>query len=176
MDSSPPYLSILGVFALLSVLAVGGGAAVLPETKALTITHFHWLADDEFRDIYGLGQLSPGPNMLMVIAIGYWVAGYPGAALAFFGFFLPSSFICFGAARLWNRFEGSQWRLAIQRGMAPIVVGLMGAGTVSVAKVAIEGWITAVLALAVFGVLLARKINPAYLVAVGGVIGYFFLV
>lgn len=176
MDSSPPYLSILGVFALLSVLAVGGGAAVLPETKMLTITDYHWLADDEFRDIYGLGQLSPGPNMLMVIAIGYWVAGYPGAGLAFVGFFLPSSVICFGASRLWNRFEGSEWRLAVQRGMAPIVVGLMGAGTISVAKVAIEGWITAALALGVFAILLARKINPALLILVGAVIGYFFLV
>lgn len=176
MDSSPPYLSIFGVFAILSVLAVGGGAAVLPETKALTITHFHWLADDEFRDIYGLGQLSPGPNMLMVIAIGYWVAGYPGAALAFVGFFAPSSIICFGASRLWNRFEGSEWRLAVQRGMAPIVVGLMAAGTVSVARVAIEGWITTALALSVFVILLVRKINPALLILVGAVIGYFFLV
>lgn len=60
--------------------------------------------------------------------------------------------------------------------MAPIVVGLMAAGTISVAKVAIEGWITAGLALAVFGILLARKINPAYLVGAGGVVGYFFLV
>lgn len=173
MDS--PYLSILGVFSLLSVLAIGGGAAVLPETKALTIGHYHWLTDDQFRDIYGLGQLAPGPNMLMVIAIGFYVAGYPGAALAFFGFFVPASVICFGASRLWNRFEGSPWRLAVQRGMAPIVVGLMGAGTVAVAKTAISGWITVALALGVFAVLLARKINPALLILAGGVVGYFFL-
>ena len=59
--------------------------------------------------------------------------------------------------------------------MAPIVVGLMGAGTIAVAKTAISGCITVALALGVFGVLLARKINPALLILVGGVVGYFFL-
>jgi chromate transporter len=55
--SSPGHsnLDLLGVFSLLSVLAVGGGTAVLPEMKTLTVDSYHWLSDDQFRDMYILG-------------------------------------------------------------------------------------------------------------------------
>ena len=93
-------IDILGVFSLLSILAVGGGTAVLPEMKAMTVEVHGWLTDSQFRDVYSLGQLAPGPNMLMVIVIGYHVAGTLGAVLAFTGFFLPASALTSGAIRI----------------------------------------------------------------------------
>lgn len=169
-------LSLLGVFSLLSVLAIGGGTAILPEMKELTINSHHWLTEDQFRDIYGLGQIAPGPNMLMVIVVGYHVSGWVGALIAFAGFFLPASLICFAVSRLWNRFEGSPWRLAVQHGLAPIAIGLMIAGIVAIARTAIEGVTTVLLAVAVFAILyFGRKINPAILVIAGGVIGAIIL-
>ncbi|MDF2620677.1 MAG: Chromate transporter [Xanthobacteraceae bacterium] len=165
-------LSVLGVFALLSILAVGGGAAVLPETKALVVESHHWLTDDGFRDIYGLGQVVPGPNMLMVIVIGYHVTGYVGALLAFLGFFVPAGVISWGASRVWDHFEGSPWRRSLQQGMAPLVVGLMAAGTISIARTAIDGTLTILIAVAVFaGVYFVKKVNPAILVLGGGLVG-----
>lgn len=165
--------TVLGVFSLLSVLAVGGGTAVLPEMKALTVTTHQWLTDDQFRNIYGLGQIAPGPNMLMVIVIGYHVAGLPGAALAFAGFFGPASVLAFAASRVWNRFEGSPWRLSVQRGLAPLAVGLMAAGTIAIARTAITGPATIALAAAVFGILYFTRTNPALLILAGGVAGLF---
>ncbi|MBS7543154.1 chromate transporter [Ancylobacter oerskovii] len=165
-------LSVLGVFSLLSILAVGGGAAVLPETKALVIDSHHWLTEDQFRDIYGLGQVVPGPNMLMVMVIGYHVTGFLGALLAYLGFFLPAGAISLGASRLWDHFEGSPWRAALQRGMAPLVVGLMAAGAISIARTAIEGTMTVAIAIAVFlGVYFVKRVNPALLVLAGGLVG-----
>ncbi|MBS9477215.1 MULTISPECIES: chromate transporter [Ancylobacter] len=165
-------LSVLAVFSLLSVLAVGGGAAVLPETKALVVDAHHWLNDDQFRDIYGLGQVVPGPNMLMVMVIGYHVTGYTGALLAFLGFFVPAGVISWGASRVWDHFEGSPWRASLQKGMAPLVVGLMAAGAISIAKTAIDGALTVAIAVAVFlGVYFVKKVNPAFFVLGGGVVG-----
>lgn len=169
-------LSIFGVFSLLSVLAVGGGTAVLPEMKALVVDGHHWLTDDQFRDIYGLGQVAPGPNMLMVMVIGYHVSGYLGALLAFIGFFLPASLISLGASRLWDHFEGSPWRQSLQLGMAPLVIGLMAAGTIAIARTAIEGATTIALAIAVFlGIWFVKKINPALFILASGVFGFFAL-
>ncbi len=37
------------VFSLLSVLAVGGGTAVLPEMQHLTVDSYHWLTDAQGR-------------------------------------------------------------------------------------------------------------------------------
>ena len=165
-------LTVLGVFSLLSVLAVGGGAAVLPETKALVVDTHHWLTDDQFRDIYGLGQVVPGPNMLMVMVIGYHVSGYFGALLAYLGFFVPAGLISWGASRIWDHFEGSPWRRSLQEGLAPLVVGLMAAGTISIARTAIDGATTIAIAIAVFlGVRFVKKVNPAIFVLGGGVVG-----
>ncbi len=168
--------SILGVFALLSVLAVGGGTAVLPEMQALTVDQHHWVTDDQFRDIYSLGQLAPGPNMLMVIVLGYHVAGYPGAFLAFAGFFLPACFITWVTSRVWDHFGASPWRIAVQRGMAPVVIGLMAAGTIAVARTAITNTTAIALAVIVFVALyFGKKINPALLIIAGGGAGWLFL-
>lgn len=171
-----PLLQLLGVFALLSILAVGGGTAVLPEMKHLTVDEQHWLTDAQFRDVYSIGQIAPGPNMLMVIVLGYKVSGIAGAAVAFSAFFFPCCLIAWGTSRVWDHFDGSPWRLALQRGMAPLVVGLMAAGMVAIARTAIINLETVGVATAVFVVLyFGKKINPALLILAGGVFGWIFL-
>lgn len=165
-------LSLLGVFGLLSVLAVGGGTAVLPEMKTLVVDQHHWLTSDQFGQIYSLGQLAPGPNMLMVSVIGYRVAGYAGAAAALLGFFVPAGLIMFLCGRIWDRFEDSPWKEAVQRGLAPLTIGLMLAGTWVLAKTVILGPSTAIIAVVVTGILLARHVNPALLIFGGGIVGY----
>lgn len=165
-------LSILSVFGLLSVLAVGGGTAVLPEMKELVVNQHHWLTSDQFGQIYSLGQLSPGPNMLMVAVIGYHVAGYAGALAALIGFFAPAGVIMFICGRYWDRFADSPWKVAVQRGLAPLTIGLMLAGTWVLAKTVILGPSTAAIAVVVTGILLLKHINPALLIFGGGIVGY----
>ncbi|MEO6847944.1 MAG: chromate transporter [Chthoniobacterales bacterium] len=167
---------ILAVFSLLSILAVGGGTAVLPEMKHLTIEAHPWLTDAEFRDIYSLGQLAPGPNMLMVVVIGFHIAGIAGAMLAFFGFFLPSGLITWGTSRVWDHFEKSPWRECLQKALAPVIVGLMAAGLIAIARTTISNELTIVIAVSTFVLLyFGRKINPALLIIGGGIVGVFFL-
>jgi chromate transporter len=165
-------LQILGVFSLLSILAVGGGTAVLPEMKALTVNQLHWLTPEQFGQIYSLGQLAPGPNMLMVSVIGYRVAGYPGAAAALVGFFLPAGLLTFGVARVWDRYSDSPLKLACERGLAPVTIGLMLAGTLILAHTLIHSADDVVIAVVVTAILLAVKINPVLLILGGGLAGY----
>jgi chromate transporter len=163
--------TVLGVFALLSILAVGGGTAILPEMKHLTVVRLGWLTADQFVEIYSLGQMAPGPNMLMVSVIGHQVAGYLGALAALVGFFLPAGLLTLGASRLWAHFAGSPWREAVQRGLAPVVLGLMAAGVVTIAKVATRDVATIALAAVVTAVLLWRHVNPALLIVGAGLLG-----
>lgn len=165
-------LAILWVFGALSVMAVGGGTAVLPEMKSLTVNQYHWLTSDQFGQIYSLGQLAPGPNMLMVAVIGHRVAGYAGAAAALLGFFAPAGVIMFVCGRYWDRFESSPWKIAVQRGLAPLTIGLMLAGTWVLAKTVILNVPTAVIAVVVTVILLLKHVNPAFLILAGGVCGY----
>ncbi len=166
-------LNLLWVFALLSLVAVGGGTAVLPEMRRILVGHFHWLSDKQFREIYSIGQIAPGPNMLMVLVIGYRLAGALGAVVVGLAFFIPDCFITFSVNRVWKRFEGSPWRTAIQRGMAPVAIGLMLSGTYTVAKISIVDLATGLVAVGVFTILYFRHVNPALLILIGGTIIYF---
>jgi len=171
--STLPQLA--GAFALLSLLAVGGGAAVLPEMKETVVGQHHWLTDTQFVHVYSLGQVAPGPNMLMVQIIGDRVAGTKGALVALVAFFLPASILTFATGKLWDRLGDWPWRESIQRGLAPISIGLMLAGTITIARIAVTDPRTIALAIAVTAILLWRKINPAYLILASAVLGWAML-
>ncbi len=157
-------------FALLSILAVGGGTAVLPEMQSLLANQFG-IDHTQFVHIYSFGQLAPGPNMLMVLVIGYQLAGLMGAGIVLLSFFLPSSVLCFYVGRLWNRFGESPWRRAIQNALEPISLGLMASGVYAVGKASIVSPITLTLALITFYLILKTKLNPVYLILSSGCIG-----
>ena len=166
---------LAGAFALLSILAVGGGAAVLPEMKETVVGEHHWLSADQFIDVYSLGRLAPGPNMLMVQIIGERVAGPAGALVALLAFFAPASILTYATGRLWDRLEDWPWRESIQRGLAPISIGLMLAGTITIAKIAVTDPRTIAMAVAVTGVLLLRRVNPAWLILACAGLGWALL-
>src|SRR2546429_952325 len=160
--------SMAWVFALLSLVAVGGGTAILPEMERQVVHQFHWMGDKQFRDIYSLGQVAPGPNMLMVIVIGYRLAGAAGAAVVGFAFFLPDCIVTFVVNRLWRRFSESRWRTAIQRGLAPLSIGLMLSGTYSLARLSILNLVGLAIAAITCGILSWRRVNPLILISAGG--------
>ncbi len=99
--------------------------------------------------------------------------GLPGMAERFLhaAAFLPTALLAFFMRRLWTRLDNWPWRTSIQRGLAPVSIGLLLAGSLSMAKGAVTGWVTAVVAVTVFAILLRSRINPALLVLVGAVVG-----
>jgi chromate transporter len=163
--------ALIRVFAYLSLLTVGGGMAAFPELKHLTVEVHHWLTFPQLIHLYSVGQMAPGPNMMMIVSIGQWVAGLPGAVVVFIAFFLPTALLAFLIGRLWNRLEKWPWRKSIQRGLAPVSIGLLLAGCLTMAKGAVTGWITAAVALAALTILLRSRINPAFVVLGGAVVG-----
>jgi chromate transporter len=157
-------------FALLSVLAVGGGTAVLPEMQII-LAHQFGIDHTQFVHIYSIGQLAPGPNMLMVLAIGYQIAGLIGAGVVLLSFFLPSSVLCFYVGRIWNRFGESPWRRSIQNALEPISIGLMSSGVYAVAKASVVSGVTLMLALVTLYLILRTKINPVLVILGSGGFG-----
>ncbi|WP_234050459.1 MULTISPECIES: chromate transporter [unclassified Xanthobacter] len=165
--------ALIGVFAYLSLLTVGGGMAAFPEMKTLVVDTFHWMTVPQLVHIYSVGQVSPGPNMMMIAGVGQWVAGPVGAVAVVAAFFLPTGLFTLWVGRLWNRLDHWPWRASIQRGLAPVSIGLLLAGSISIARSTVTGWEGAMIALGVFGILLATRMNPIPLIAASGAIGYF---
>lgn len=164
-------LSLLEWFSALSLMAVGGGSAVLTEMKMILLNHFG-LSTAQFIHIYGLGQLAPGPNMLAVLALGQQIDGFVGAVAAGIGFFVPSSILVFLVGRLWNKIGDTPWRRTFQKSLEPISIGLMCSGVYSIGHFSLsspEAWLAALVA----GVLFFKtKSNPVLVIAGCGIFIY----
>ena len=160
-------------FAYLSLLTIGGGMAAFPEMKILTVEAHKWLTFPQLIHLYSVGQMAPGPNMMMIVPIGEWVGGVLGAIVVVLAFFGPTAVLTFIVGRLWNKLEKWPWRRSVQQGLAPVSIGLLLAGCFTMAKGAIFGLETATIAVVVLLILLNYKINPALLILFGAVIGVF---
>lgn len=170
-----PLAQLAWDFTVLSLLGVGGGVAMLPELERICTVKNGWLAPEDFVQVYSLGQLAPGANGIVVLLIGYRVAGWAGALVATLAMFVPSALLAYCAGRAWNRWSESPWRQAVHRGLTPITVGLMLGGVWSLARSAVTGVPTGGLALLVFALVLLNRVNPAWLVLGGGLAGWFLL-
>jgi chromate transporter len=168
MNQTP---ALVRVFAYLSLLTIGGGMAAFPEMKILTVEVHKWLTFPQLIHLYSVGQMAPGPNMMMIVPIGEWAGGVLGAIVVVLAFFGPTAVLTFIVGRLWNKLEKWPWRRSIQQGLAPVSIGLLLAGCFTMAKGAIFGLETATIAVVVLLLLLNYKINPALLILVGAVIG-----
>lgn len=168
MDQIP---AIARVFAYLSLLTIGGGMAAYPEMKSLVVDVHHWLTPQQVIHIYSVGQMAPGPNMMMVAAMGERISGFAGAAVAALAFFVPTGILTFGVGRLWNRLANWPWRASIQKGLGPVAIGLAVAGLITFGRGSITGWVTTAIGLAVFALTMRTKVSPALLILGGAVVG-----
>jgi chromate transporter len=163
--------ALIRVFAYLSILTVGGGMAAFPEMKVLTVDVHQWLTFPQLIHLYSVGQMAPGPNMMMIVSIGQWAGGILGAIAVLAAFFGPTAVLAFMVAKAWKKLEKWPWRTSIQRGLAPVSIGLLLAGCFSMAKGAVTGTETAAIAVAVLLILMQYKVNPALLVLASAGIG-----
>ena len=165
--------ALVRVFAYLSILTVGGGMAAFPEMKILTVEVHKWLTFPQLIHLYSVGQMAPGPNMMMVLVIGQWAGGMLGALAVLIAFFGPTALLTVVVARLWKKIEKWPWRTSIQQGLAPVSIGLLLAGCFTMARGAITGVETAAIAVGVLLILQRYKVNPALLVVGSAVLGMF---
>ena len=165
--------ALVRVFSYLSLLTVGGGMAAFPEMTVLTVEVHKWLTFPQLIHLYSVGQMAPGPNMMMIAVIGQWAGGMLGAVAVLIAFFGPTALLAFVVARLWKKLEKWPWRTSIQQGLAPVSIGLLLAGCFTMARGAITGLETAAIAVGVLLILQQYKVNPALLVVGSAVLGMF---
>jgi chromate transporter len=166
-----PLIPLFGYFALLSLFAVGGANAAIPEMHRIAVEVMQWMSDRQFADSFAIAQVSPGPNVIIVTLIGYHVAGLAGAAVATTAMCGPTCILAFLVGRTWNRFKGARWRMAIQSGLVPVSLGLIAASAFVLARSADHNIYAGILTAATAAVGFATRINPLWLFAVGGLFG-----
>ena len=165
MDSR--LLGLVLVFAPLSLVSFGGGQAIIADMQAQVVSQ-GWMTAQQFADIFALSRAAPGPSTLIAALIGWQVAGFAGALTGTLAIYVPSSIIMYGAVRWWQSRGDSPWRNALQRGLAPVAMGLVFAGALSVLQAAQVSMLQLATTLAALACLLFTKIGPYPLMIAAG--------
>jgi chromate transporter len=170
-DEVGTLLLLAGYFGLISLLAIGGGNAAVPDMHRVAVEVMHWMTDRQFADMFAIAQVTPGPNALIVTLIGYHVAGVPGALVATVAMCGPACVLAFFLGRLWQRFKTARWRIAIQAGMAPISIGLIGATAVVVTRATAQSWAAIAITVVTAALTYKLRLNPLWIFAGAALLG-----
>lgn len=158
-------------FALLSLMAIGGVGAILPDIQRYVVEANHWLSARQFADIYALGQAAPGPNMMFVTLLGWQLSGWNGAIVATLAIIAPPIALTLGVTHLHAQNPNAPLGRAIRGGLGPIAIGLTLASGWILAQSADHNWRTALLTLLTVALVVRTKLNPVWLIAAGAIAG-----
>jgi len=167
----PVLIELTAQFLLLSMLSIGGANAILPEIHRRAVDVHHWMTDADFAQLFALSQAAPGPNVLIVSLIGWKVAGVVGGVVAMLAMSGPSSLLTYGVAHAWERFRDAPWRIAIQRGLAPVTVGLILASGYVLTRAADQSWAAYAITAVTLALGLITPIHPLCFLGIAAIIG-----
>ncbi|MEO8144762.1 MAG: chromate transporter [Betaproteobacteria bacterium] len=159
-------------FALLSLVSVGGIPSVMPEMQRQLVDVQGLISAAEFTQLFAIAQASPGPNVLVTALIGWKVAGIAGGLIAFGAFCGPAAVLAYCIGGFWDRMRDAPWRKILQLALVPITVGFVLSGGYVLATPQGVTWQSALIAGASAAILYATRLNPLWVLAGGGVLGY----
>jgi len=175
---------VLWEFLSLSLFSLGGGNTLLAEYHHIAVNQFCWLTDAQFADLYALAEAAPGPSSMLVGLLGLgaaWQEGVGWGLLSGFGaelaVLLPSTLLMVVTCVGWRRVEHSPWRIAFERGLGPITLGILfavGVKIVGTADTTASGHLSPpslIVSLVACVLMLRTRLSPLWMMAMAGVLG-----
>ncbi|MGN6169182.1 MAG: chromate efflux transporter [Solirubrobacteraceae bacterium] len=138
-------------------LAFGGGFVIIPLMQGDAVHTYHWMTNGEFLNAVALGQVTPGPVVATVAAVGYAALGIPGGLLAAAVAFAPSfSFVLVGGRRF-EQLRRNKAARAFLEGAGPGAIGAILGAAIPLTRDLTQAWQGGVLAAAAVALLLVRR-------------------
>jgi chromate transporter len=172
VTSLSPTVTDIGLFFLkVGALTFGGGYSMIAFIHEQVVNQFHWLTPQEFIDGLALGQLTPGPILMVAAYVGYKVAGIVGAVFATAAIFLPAFMMMVALMPAFDRVRTLVWMKAAMQGIGPALIGVISVSLVQLTPHALPD----PFAIAIFTVtaiaLLKWRIDAVKLMIAGAVLG-----
>jgi chromate transporter len=137
-------------------LSYGGGFVIVPLMQRDAVHAYHWMTSTQFLNAVALGQVTPGPVVATVAAVGYAAHGVPGAVLGALVAFLPSFAFVLAGGQRFDRLRTSPRAQAFLAGAGPAAIGAIIGAAVPLAAALSETWQFVLLSAAAVALLLAR--------------------
>src|SRR5438034_9562758 len=169
---NPKSLLDVGLYFLkVGAFTIGGGLTMIAFIQDQVVGQFGWMTPRGFIDGLALGQLTPGPVLMIAAYVGYKVAGIAGAAVAATAAFLPSFIIMLIILPVLDRVRKLAWMRAVIKGMGPAVIGVLAVSLIRLAPVALpDPFAIAILAATLLAQIIFR-IGVFKLMIAGAVLG-----
>ncbi len=148
--------SVAWVAFKVGALSFGGGFVIIPLMQADAVGR-HWMTGGQFLNAVALGQITPGPVVQTVSAVGYAAAGLPGGLLAAFVAFTPSFVFVLGGGRYFDRLRGNPLAQSFLDGAGPAAIGAIFGSAILLARELSVGWQFGVLGGAAVLLLVLRR-------------------
>ncbi len=164
-------LSIFGLFLKIGLVMYGGGYVLIAFLQRELVDRQHLLTSQQLLDAVAVGQVTPGPLFTTATFVGYLLAGHGGAIAATVGIFLPG-FLLVALLHPWvGKMRQSPWARGFLDGINPAAWGLMAIVSWQLATTSIHSWVTGLILIVSWGILLKWRINSLWLVGIGGILG-----
>ena len=137
--------SVAWVAFKVGALSFGGGFVIIPLMRADAVGR-GWMTSGQFLNAVALGQITPGPVVLTVSAVGYAAAGLGGGLLAALVAFSPSFAFVLGGARYFSVLRTSRKAQSFLDGAGPAAIGAILGSAILLAAALSQPWQYAVLA------------------------------
>ncbi|MFG3441618.1 chromate efflux transporter [Nonomuraea sp. NPDC047897] len=161
------FLTMLKIGAVL----YGSGYVLLAFLRGDFVDRLGWLTEQQLVDAISIGQVTPGPVFTTATFIGYVIAGPAGAFLATVAIFLPSFVFVGLLTKITDRLRSSDWTSALLDGVNAAALALMTGVSYQLGRTAIVDPLTVGIALATLALLWRTRLNNAWFIAAGALIG-----
>jgi chromate transporter len=162
---------LFAIFLKIGSVLFGSGYVLLAFLRADFVQRLGWLTERQLLDAVAVGQVTPGPVFTTATFIGYVLGGAPGAAVATIGIFLPAFVFVALSGVLLHRMRQSPTVRAALDGVNVASLALMAVVTAQLARAAIVDWTTLTCAVIAAVLLFRWKVNSAWLVLAGAILG-----
>jgi chromate transporter len=170
-----PSLWEMGLFFLkVGAFTFGGGLTILAFIQEQVVQHLHWLTPQQFLDGLALGQITPGPTLILAAFVGYAVGTFWGAVVAVAAVYLPSFTLMLTVLPMLERIKRLAWMQAALQGISPAVIGMTAVAVLRMLPAAIPDLPTGVVAVGTVVAMGLWHLSPLPLITGGAAIGWLF--
>jgi len=165
-------VQLLELFYRFGSLIIGGGQVLIPLILNELVTELKYVTEAQFFNGLALSQAIPGPMFNLSVYLGFLVAGFPGAVIAWLGVFAPGIILIFAVLPFWKRLRTNKRVMIIMGGVNAAAIGLIVSAIYSLWVKSIKTPIHAMLSILLFGLVWIFNISAPFIVIISGFAGF----